>query len=58
MRVFRECQKCGILSFLCGGNETSEFSLGGGSSGSILFSVKVKYRAEIAKPQICQNRLN
>ena len=47
-----------FLVVLCGANETSEFSLGGGSSGSILFLVKVKYRAEIAKPQICQNRLN
>ena len=33
---------------LCGANETSEFSFGGGSSSSILFLVKVKYRAEIS----------
>ena len=33
---------------LCGANETSEFSLGGGSSSSISFLVKVKYRAEIS----------
>ena len=34
---------------LCGNetNETSEFSLGGGSSSSILFLVKMKFRAEI-----------
>ena len=33
---------------LCGANETSEFSLGGGSSSSTLFLVEVKYRAEIS----------
>ena len=33
---------------LCGANETSEFSLGGGSSSGILFLVKVKYRAELS----------
>ena len=33
---------------LCGTNETSEFSLGGGSSSGILFLVKVKHRAEIS----------
>ena len=33
---------------LCGANETSEFSLGGESSSSILFLVEVKYRAEIS----------
>ena len=33
---------------LSGANETSEFSLGGGSSSSILFLVEVKYRAEIS----------
>ena len=32
----------------CGANETSEFSLGGGSSSSILFLVEVKYSAEIS----------
>ena len=33
---------------LCGANETSEFSLGGGSSSGILLLVKVKCRAEIS----------
>ena len=33
---------------LYGANETSEFSLGGGSSSSILFLVEVMYRAEIS----------
>ena len=37
---------CDILCYLCGANETSEFSLGGGSSSSNLFLVEVKYRAE------------
>ena len=32
---------------LCGANETSQFSFGGGSSSSILFLVEVNYRAEI-----------
>ena len=32
---------------LCGANAISEFSLGGGSSSSILFLVELKYRAEI-----------
>ena len=33
---------------LCGANETSEFSFGGGSSSGILLLVQVKYRAEIS----------
>ena len=33
---------------LCGANETSEFSLGVGSSSSVLFLVEVKYRGEIS----------
>ena len=43
---------------LCGANET-EFSLGGGSSTSILFLVKEKYRSEISLqiPKIGQTKL-
>ena len=38
-----------IFSVILGGeNETSEFSIGGGSSSSILFLVEVKYRAKIS----------
>ena len=33
---------------LCGVNETSQFSLGEGSSSSILLLVEVKYRAELS----------
>ena len=33
---------------LYGANETSEFSLGGGSNNSTLFLVEVKYRAQIS----------
>ena len=33
---------------LCGANETSDFSFGGESSSSILFSVHVKYRTELS----------
>ena len=33
---------------LCGANETSEFSLGRGSSSSIFFLVEMKYRAEMS----------
>ena len=33
---------------LCEANETSEFSLGGGSNSCTLFLVEVKYRAEIS----------
>ena len=33
---------------LCGTGETSEFSLGGGTSSSTLFLVEVKYRAEVS----------
>ena len=37
-----------IFSVILGGeNETSEFSMGGGFSSSILFLVDVKYRAKI-----------
>ena len=38
---------------LCAANETSEFSLGGGSSSSVLFLVENKYRTEIS-PKIAK----
>ena len=38
----------GFFVVLCGANETSEFSLDGGSSSTTLFLVEVKYRAEIS----------
>ena len=45
-----------IFSVILGGeNETSEFSIGGGSSSSILFLVEVKYSKN--KPEKRQNRL-
>ena len=48
MRVFVITKNMVVFSVvLCGANETSEFSLGGGSSSSILFLVKMKFRAEI-----------
>ena len=49
MRVFVNTKNVVVFSVvLCEANETSEFSLGGGSSSSILYLVKVKYRAEIS----------
>ena len=49
MRVFVNTKNVVVFSVvLCGANETSEFSLGGGSSSSILFLVEVKYSAEIS----------
>ena len=44
---------------LYGANETSQFSLGVGSSSSMLFLVEVKYRAEInlKMTKICYTKL-
>ena len=41
---------------LCGANETSEFSFGGGFSSSIFFSISKIQSGN--NPQNCQNRLN
>ena len=49
MRVFGKCQNVVVFYVvLCGANETSEFSLGGGSSSRILFSVENKYRTAVS----------
>ena len=45
MIVFVNTKKVVVFpGVLCGANETSECSLGGGSSSSILFLIEAKYR--------------